>query len=364
MPATLNAILSCVQLCAGSISLRLDEVEAGFQLSFGHSKVNMYRKLFTLNPQLNDNNLEQFLQDIPVKSAETLRQSGRFKLQTGSEVSQEPTSFSNALARPHLSQIQYPHTPKIDLFQRSSFDDREFEFLPNPNQTFYENDRNHLQSPGRTKKNYDNNCTPLYENDLSNYPLENNSNNIISATKLPDRFRKFFSFKHFNKMQSDIFQVVFNSDKHVVVSSPTGSGKTVLMELAIIRLLSKHNGDKAKIVYIAPMKALCHERVVDWKKKFAYLGIGCSELTGDTEYSDIGEVQRSNIVVTTPEKWDSMTRRWRDHKIFMNMLKLVLIDEIHTVKDADRGSTLEVLVSRMNAVSDESGTSLRILAVR
>lgn len=60
---------------------------------------------------------------------------------------------------------------------------------------------------------------------------------------------------------------------------------------------------------MAPTKALCNERANDWKKKFQHLGITCNELTGDTEQTNVSEAQRSNIIVTTPEKWDSTTRR-------------------------------------------------------
>ncbi|KAI8504904.1 ATP-dependent DNA helicase MER3 [Branchiostoma belcheri] len=65
--------------------------------------------------------------------------------------------------------------------------------------------------------------------------------------------------------------------------APTGSGKTVIFELAIIRLLVRLGNTpvyNAKIVYMAPMKALCSERYLDWKEKFGPLGLKCQELTG------------------------------------------------------------------------------------
>jgi hypothetical protein len=42
-------------------------------------------------------------------------------------------------------------------------------------------------------------------------------------------------------MQSECFDIFYKSNAHAVVSSPTGSGKTVLFELAILRLLSEEN---------------------------------------------------------------------------------------------------------------------------
>jgi hypothetical protein len=59
-----------------------------------------------------------------------------------------------------------------------------------------------------------------------------------------------------------------------VISAPTGSGKTGVMELALLRLLSKQldaGGTRlagrrgaAKAVYIAPLRALCQEKLKDW----------------------------------------------------------------------------------------------------
>ncbi|KAJ3029022.1 UNVERIFIED_CONTAM: Sec63 [Siphonaria sp. JEL0065] len=175
-------------------------------------------------------------------------------------------------------------------------------------------------------------------------------------------------------MQSQCLDVAYNTDDNLVVSAPTGSGKTCVMELAIVRLISKQGGDRAKIIYIAPTKvcsvlvvgewnvdslvrtsvqALCSERVIDWKKKFRVLGITCGELTGDTESEAVREVQQSNIIVTTPEKWDSMTRRWRDHKQLMELVQLILIDEVHLLNEPRRGAVLEVIVSRMRTVNTE-----------
>lgn len=64
----------------------------------------------------------------------------------------------------------------------------------------------------------------------------------------------------------------------------------------------------------APTRSLCTERVIDWKKKFEQPGLEWRvvELTGDTSAGpDVWRnVKQANIIVTTPEKWDSVTRKW------------------------------------------------------
>ncbi|KNC99300.1 uncharacterized protein SPPG_09286 [Spizellomyces punctatus DAOM BR117] len=170
---------------------------------------------------------------------------------------------------------------------------------------------------------------------------------------MPDKFRSLFPFPYFNAVQSHCFELAFRSDRNLVVSAPTGSGKTCIMELAILHQLSQPDGDNAKVVYMAPTKALCNERTKDWQQKFRTLGISCNELTGDTDNLRTYEIQRSNIIVTTPEKWDSMTRRWRDYKSLMGLLRLIMIDECHCLNEPGRGATLEVVVSRMKTVNLE-----------
>ncbi|KAI8897262.1 Sec63 Brl domain-containing protein [Globomyces pollinis-pini] len=73
---------------------------------------------------------------------------------------------------------------------------------------------------------------------------------------------------------------------------------------------------------------------------------------------------KSNIIVTTPEKWDSITRQWDDTKNLMDHIGLLLVDEIHMLKDGIRGATLEVVISRMKSLRKLSKTNqLRIVAV-
>jgi pre-mRNA-splicing helicase BRR2 len=48
--------------------------------------------------------------------------------------------------------------------------------------------------------------------------------------------------------------------------------------------------------------------------------------------------------VTTPEKWDIVTRKSGD-RAYLELVKLIIIDEIHLLHDL-RGPVLEALVAR------------------
>jgi ATP-dependent DNA helicase HFM1/MER3 len=199
---------------------------------------------------------------------------------------------------------------------------------------------------------------PIISVQLRNAPLVLQGIQLISPHELPDRFRQVFPYELFNAVQSKCFAPAFKTGDNMVVSAPTGSGKTVIMELAICKLVQDYGSGQFKVVYQAPTKSLCSERVRDWAKKFRHLNLPCAELTGDTDSSEMRAVGNAAIIVTTPEKWDSITRKWKDHIRLLQMVKLFLIDEVHILKDI-RGATLEAVVSRMKS----TGVSVRFLAL-
>ncbi|GAQ86596.1 DNA/RNA helicase MER3/SLH1 [Klebsormidium nitens] len=171
-----------------------------------------------------------------------------------------------------------------------------------------------------------------------------------------------FQLRYFNSVQSDTFREAYESDHNLVVAAPTGCGKTVLFELAILRLLTRfldrdgafvHQPGLLKTVYIAPMKALVQEKLAEWEEKFGgRLGLCCRELTGDSDIAQLKELQDADIILTTPEKFDSLTRKRNDSggMSFFGDIALVLIDEVHLLNES-RGAALEAIVSRLKMLA-------------
>lgn len=70
------------------------------------------------------------------------------------------------------------------------------------------------------------------------------------------------------------------------------------------------------------------------------------------------------VILTTPEKWDSLTRKWKDNKRFVDGISLFLVDEIHLLNEQKRGPTLEAVISRMKTISEvQNQHRVRFIAV-
>ncbi|KAN0023819.1 hypothetical protein ACTFIV_008206 [Dictyostelium citrinum] len=172
-------------------------------------------------------------------------------------------------------------------------------------------------------------------------------------------FESLFKFSHFNPIQTQVFHTLYYTNNNVLLGSPTGSGKTICAELAMFKVF--RDEPHMKVVYIAPLKALVRERMNDWKVKFQEkLGKKLVELTGDYTPNMIA-LQNADIVTTTPEKWDGISRNWKNRS-YVTSVSLLIIDEIHLIGEL-RGPILEVIVSRMKLISKQTGVNIRVVGL-
>lgn len=191
--------------------------------------------------------------------------------------------------------------------------------------------------------------------------------------------KKLFPYSNLNKMQSIVFPTAFNSNENMLVCAPTGAGKTDVALTAILRVIWSHcqvevnntldsslvlklDRNAFKIIYIAPMKALAAEIAAKYQQRLGALGIIVREYTGDMRLS-YKELDRSNILISTPEKWDVLTRNpaFADSLLGITV-KLIIIDEVHLLQDT-RGSVLETIVARTLRYVEGAQRIVRIIGL-
>ncbi len=117
----------------------------------------------------------------------------------------------------------------------------------------------------------------------------------------------------------------------VVVSAPTGSGKTLIGEYAIYRALAHGQ----KVFYTTPLKALSNQKLRDFKEQFGAENVGL--LTGDMSLN-----REASIVVMTTEIFRNMLYAEVDESEDpLADVETVVLDECHYMNDSQRGTVWE-----------------------
>lgn len=161
---------------------------------------------------------------------------------------------------------------------------------------------------------------------------------------------------------------LIHAKENVLVSSPTGSGKTLTAFMSIINELTllDQKGeleDRIYAVYVSPLKALANDinenllrPLSEISDEFARQGmrapgIRVSVRTGDTLSSERQRQLRSppHIFITTPESLSLVLSTPVFSKKF-EKVDYVILDEVHEICDSKRGVALSVALERLRGI--------------
>ena len=124
----------------------------------------------------------------------------------------------------------------------------------------------------------------------------------------------------------------------VLLACPTASGKSLVAYLALLRAARAGRTG----LYLVPLRALAQEKG-DELARFAPLGVKVGISMGDFDLS-AEKLESLDILVATSEKADGLLRRGSP---WLDRLGVVVADEVHLMRDPDRGPTLEVSLTRL-----------------
>lgn len=145
-----------------------------------------------------------------------------------------------------------------------------------------------------------------------------------------------------NAIEQNLFDMTKSA---LVVQMPTSAGKSLLAKLYIMQTKSVY-GD-AKIAYLVPTRALVNQVKRDLRAEFEAFGYNVDIAIPFMDIDELEEellLKNTDIIVTTPEKFDIMQRARHP---FVDKLRLVIVDEAHNIQDGERGAKLELLLAML-----------------
>jgi superfamily II RNA helicase len=132
-----------------------------------------------------------------------------------------------------------------------------------------------------------------------------------------------------DRFQLDALDLL-DQGQSVLVSAPTGSGKTVVAEYAVHLALE----EGAKVFYTTPIKALSNQKYGDLRRRYGADRVGL--LTGDNSING-----QAPIVVMTTEVLRNMIHAEPGR---LSDLRYVILDEVHFLQDPYRGGVWEEVI--------------------
>ncbi|MET0850645.1 MAG: DEAD/DEAH box helicase [Candidatus Rokuibacteriota bacterium] len=160
----------------------------------------------------------------------------------------------------------------------------------------------------------------------------------IAADGLLESFTRRYPFS-LDEFQRKAIQAIIDG-RSVIVSAPTGAGKTLVAEFAIHRALARGG----RLAYTTPLKALSNQKYADFCRQFGPANVGI--LTGDVKVN-----AGASIVVMTTEILRNMF-----YTGGLAGLETVVLDECHYMGDEGRGTVWEEII--VNAPKDAALVAL------
>ncbi|GAA2685917.1 MULTISPECIES: DEAD/DEAH box helicase [Actinosynnema] len=176
----------------------------------------------------------------------------------------------------------------------------------------------------------------------------------VAATRfVPDSWLPYLPFDRFNPAQAEAAPVVLGSDEHLVVTAPTGAGKTVVGLLAALRTILVQC---RKAAWLVPQRSLTEElnrELAGWRR----LGLRVEQLSGEYN-AGVEKLHEADLWVATTEKFEAICRT-NSLQTALADVGCLVVDEIHLLGAPGRGPLLEALLARVQGV----GSPVRIVGL-
>jgi len=152
---------------------------------------------------------------------------------------------------------------------------------------------------------------------------------------------------------------ILTTRQHVILAAPTAAGKTEAAFLPILSAIADESAGSVRAVYVGPLKALINDQ-------FARIGDLCTHLDMPVHswHGDIAANKKAKLIadpggvlLITPESIESLFVNRPSHlRTVFAGLRFIVIDELHTFLDNERGLHLRSLLTRLLGKTENPAT--------
>ncbi|WP_033427310.1 DEAD/DEAH box helicase, partial [Saccharothrix syringae] len=157
----------------------------------------------------------------------------------------------------------------------------------------------------------------------------------------PAEWARFLPFPVLNPAQTQAAPHLVDGDSHLLITAPTGAGKTAMGMLAVLKAILEEG---RKAAWLVPQRSLTDEldrELEAWRSA----GLRVERLSG--EYAvDVEAVKAADLWVATTEKFEAICRA-ASLQAALGEVGCLVVDEIHLLGSPGRGALLEALLARV-----------------
>jgi ATP-dependent helicase Lhr and Lhr-like helicase len=162
-------------------------------------------------------------------------------------------------------------------------------------------------------------------------------------------------WENLREIQVAACDVLFNTDSNLLLSSGTASGKTEAAFLPVLTMLYENSSDTVGVLYISPLKALINDQFIRLNGLLEESGIKVTKWHGDASVSDKNKLLKEpqGIIQTTPESLEAMIMKRKTEVLrLFSDLRYIIIDEVHSFMNEDRGVQLLCVLERISKITN------------
>jgi len=147
---------------------------------------------------------------------------------------------------------------------------------------------------------------------------------------------------------------LLSQNQNQLIMAPTSGGKTLVGEIAGVSKVLKDKNKK--MLYLVPIVALANIRELEFKQKYEPLGLNVVKKVGESLLekgmkNTLEDIERADIIIGTYEAIDYILRSGK--KEILGSLSTIIVDEIQTLIEQERGFLLDGLIARLKSINNK-----------